>query len=177
MHTIVIASQNPVKVQAVSAGFERMYPGSKPQLQTIGVPSGVSHQPLSDAETLQGAINRARAAQVALPAADFWFGLEGGIHEQDGQLMAFAWVVALHGRITGRARTGAFFLPPKVADLVRQGVELGVADDMVFGATNSKQNNGAIGLLTNDILVRATLYEPAVVMALIPFLNPELYPN
>ena len=177
MYTIVIASQNPVKVQAVAKGFERMYPGSNPVLQTISVPSGVSSQPISDAETLQGALNRVQAAQTALRDADFWFGLEGGIHEQEGQLMAFAWVVARHKQKTGMARTGAFVLPMKIADLVRQGVELGAADDLVFGATNSKQSNGAIGLLTNDILVRATLYEPAVIMAMIPFFNPELYPD
>lgn len=176
VHTIVIASTNPVKVQAVRSGFERMYPDSALTVQTISVPSGVADQPMTDEETLHGALNRARAARQALPDADFWFGLEGGIHEQEEQLMAFAWVVALNRHTSGRARTGAFVLPPAVAALVHQGMELGKADDIIFGTSNSKQAGGAVGLLTNDVLVRATLYEPAVVMALIPFKNPELYP-
>jgi non-canonical (house-cleaning) NTP pyrophosphatase len=53
-------------------------------------------------------------------------------------------------------------------------MELGEADDLVFGQINSKQQNGAIGILTNDLIDRESLYRPAVIMALIPFLNPTL---
>jgi non-canonical (house-cleaning) NTP pyrophosphatase len=62
-----------------------------------------------------------------------------------------------------------------VAILVREGMELGDADDIVFAKSNSKQQNGAVGLLTNDVITRKSLYLPAVQMAFIPFLNPELY--
>ncbi len=176
MSNIVIASQNPVKIQAVRQGFERMFPQpTPPVVHTLSVPSGVADQPMSDEETLAGALNRARAARQRLPEADYWFGLEGGIQVQDGQLLAFAWVVALDRCQEGRARTGAFLLPPAVASLVRQGVELGQADDIVFNTSNSKQSNGAVGLLTADVLDRASLYEPAVILALIPFRNPQLY--
>jgi non-canonical (house-cleaning) NTP pyrophosphatase len=58
---------------------------------------------------------------------------------------------------------------------VRQGMELGDADDAVFGRSNSKQANGAVGILTGNVIDRAELYEQAVVLALIPFKNPELY--
>jgi non-canonical (house-cleaning) NTP pyrophosphatase len=78
------------------------------------------------------------------------------------------------GRL-GQARSGTFLLPPAVADLVRQGVELGEADDRVFGRQNSKQANGAIGLLTGDVIDRVALYEHAVILALVPFLRPDLY--
>jgi non-canonical (house-cleaning) NTP pyrophosphatase len=54
-------------------------------------------------------------------------------------------------------------------------MELGDADDEIFGASNSKQQNGAVGLLTENAVTRTTLYEQAVIMALIPFKNPELY--
>jgi non-canonical (house-cleaning) NTP pyrophosphatase len=59
---------------------------------------------------------------------------------------------------------------------VRQGKELGEADDQVFGRHNSKQQEGAIGLLTGRVIDRTALYEEAVVMALIPFKNPTLFP-
>ena len=54
-------------------------------------------------------------------------------------------------------------------------MELGEADDIVFGQSNSKQKSGAVGLLTGDIIDRKSLYEEAVVLALIPFKNEELY--
>lgn len=89
--------------------------------------------------------------------------------------MAFAWIVISNGIQTGKARSAGFFLPPEVTKLVHDGMELGDADDVVFRKNNSKQDNGAIGLLTNNVITRKTLYLPAVQMAFVPFLNPELY--
>ena len=177
---IVVASNNPVKVQAVQNGFARMFPEQDFEITTVSIPSGVSDQPRSSAETLQGALNRACNAARSHPQADYWVGVEGGIElEQDviaGEMCAFAWIVVQSPDRLGKGCTGRFYLPPAVADLVCQGVELGQADDIVFGRSNSKQENGAIGLLTGDVIDRAGLYEPAVIFALIPFLNPHLYP-
>ena len=174
MKTIVIASTNPVKAQAALNGFRRMFPAESFEILPRPAPSGVSDQPMTSAETLLGALNRAAAARAAHPGADFWVGIEGGV-EEDGGLAAFAWVAVLSPSGSGKARTGTFFLPPAVAHLVRQGIELGEADDIVFGATNSKQQNGAIGLLTGDVIDRAALYEHAVVLALVAIRNPGLY--
>ena len=73
------------------------------------------------------------------------------------------------------ARTASFRLPGRVRELVEQGLELGDADDLVFGKSNSKQQNGAVGLLTDNVETRTSLYEQAVVLALIPFKNSALY--
>jgi len=64
-----------------------------------------------------------------------------------------------------------------VAKLVSSGLELGEADDQVFGTQGSKQHNGAVGLLTHDVLTRDGFYAQAVQLALIPFINPQLYPK
>jgi inosine/xanthosine triphosphatase len=190
MKTIIVASKNPVKVQAARAGFTRMFPGQSFTLQTLSAPSEVSDQPFTSAETLQGAYNRARNARVLSPQADFWIGIEGGVDDAPesllenpgsdsthpkSSLVAFAWVVVLSGDHIGKGQTGVFYLPPQVAELVHQGKELGEADDIVFGRTNSKQENGAVGLLTGNVIDRAAFYEQAVILALIPFQNPELY--
>jgi inosine/xanthosine triphosphatase len=174
--TIVVASQNPVKIQAVLRGFQRMFLDQEFTVQNISVPSGVSLQPRSDAETLRGAVNRATEATRQLPKADFWVGIEGGVDEtEEGEMIAFAWAAVCDLRQMGRGRTGTFYLPLAVADLLRLGKELGEADDIVFGRINSKQENGAVGLLTGDVIDRARLYEHAVILALIPFKNKELY--
>ncbi|MCL4159787.1 UNVERIFIED_CONTAM: hypothetical protein GTU68_012718, partial [Idotea baltica] len=72
-----------------------MFPDLSFEVAGISVPSGVSDQPMSDQETLQGALNRAEAAQIAIPEADYWVGMEGGIAERDDQMEAFAWMVIL----------------------------------------------------------------------------------
>ncbi len=75
----------------------------------------------------------------------------------------------------GSARSGSFELPPGVADLVRQGVELGEADDRIFQRHDSKRQDGAIGILTGGAIDRRELYAHAVGLALVVFKNPELY--
>jgi inosine/xanthosine triphosphatase len=175
MSTIVVASRNPVKIQAALGGFRRMFPGQEFEVQTAVVPSEVNLQPYTSDETLQGAHNRAANAARLFPSADYWVGIEGGVEENPDGLAAFAWIVIQSPTLTGKGRTGSFYLPPEVANLVRQGKELGEADDIVFNRSNSKQENGAIGILTGDVIDRAQLYEMAVILALVPFKNPDLY--
>ena len=173
--SVIVASKNPVKLSAASDGLKRMFPAQSFSFYSVSVPSGVADQPMNDAETLQGAINRVNNAQKAHPDADLWIGLEGGVEPMHGELAAFAWIVVRSRDILGKARSGAFFLPRAVKELVEQGVELGVADDMVFNRQNSKQAGGAIGILTDNALDRRELYEQAVMLALVPFKNKELY--
>jgi inosine/xanthosine triphosphatase len=177
MKTIVVASHNPVKSQAALVGFQAVFPDHEFQLTRVTTDSGVNLQPVGDDETLRGASNRAETARLLQPGADYWVGIEGGIDDQQGQMSAFAWVVILGNRQAGKGRTATFYLPPAVANLVRNGMELGHADDIVFQRDNSKQENGAIGLLSGNAITRSSLYEQAVVMALLPFRNPDLYPQ
>lgn len=175
MKKIIVASKNPVKIQAARLGFEKMFPAEVFEALGIAVASGVADQPMTNAETLQGAINRTQNAQKVHAIADFWIGIEGGIEEVDGEMEAFAWVFILSKNQKGKAKSASFALPKAVTQLIKQGMELGAADDIVFGDSNSKQKNGAVGLLTGDVLTRAGLYEEAVKLALIPFKNQNLY--
>ena len=88
---------------------------------------------------------------------------------------AFAWIVVQSKRVQGEARTATFPLPGNVATLVRQGVELGHANDQVFGRQDSKHNEGAIGILTNNVIDRTMLYEHAAIMALVAIKNEAIY--
>jgi inosine/xanthosine triphosphatase len=176
MKTITVASTNPVKLKAAEEGFRAMFPDASFGVNPYKPKVSISNQPMSDMETLQGATERAMNARSSQSESDYWVGIEGGVQDINGEMDAFAWVVVLDRSHMGKGRSGAFFLPEKVAELVRQGVELGEADDRVFSRNNSKQANGAIGLLTDDAVDRVGLYVPAVIFALIPFKNPELYP-
>jgi inosine/xanthosine triphosphatase len=166
---VIVASTNPVKIEAARRGFVAMFPDVGFAFSGVNVPSGVRDQPLGDDETLRGAATRAANARTQMPDAEYWIGIEGGVSDMDGEMQAFAWVVVLGAERSGKSRTGTFMLPQEVARLVRDGMELGHADDVVFGRANSKQQNGSVGLLTGDVIDRAAYYEHAVVLALIPF--------
>lgn len=175
MPKIIVASQNPVKINSAQTAFEKVFPDVTFDVSGVSVPSGVSDQPMTNTETLQGALNRATNAKNQATDADYWVGIEGGIEDTDIGMQCFAWVVILStDERVGRGQTAIFYLPLEVAKLVREGVELGHADDQVFGRENSKQTNGAIGLLTDNAIDRTSYYVQAVIMALVPFKNPSL---
>ncbi len=175
MLDITVASQNPVKIQAALRAFQRMFPQGAFRARGLAVPSGVPDQPLSSEETLRGASNRAIQARAAVPNSAFWVGIEGGIEDSPLGMRCFAWVHVLgQDKRVGRGQTAVFYLPQEVADLLRAGLELGEADDLIFWRENSKQSSGAIGLLTDDVIDREAYYTHAVIMALVPFKNPTL---
>jgi inosine/xanthosine triphosphatase len=175
MARVIVASTNPVKIKAVTRGFEQMFPGEHLTVEGIGFDSPVNAQPFGDEETLHGAASRARMARDLVPDADYWVGVEGGVTASRTDMQAFAWIYVQSDAGTGQARSASFPLPVKIAELVMDGIELGEADDIVFGRTNSKQANGAVGILTADAVDRQALYEQPVILALIPFKNPGLF--
>jgi inosine/xanthosine triphosphatase len=177
MKKIIVASQNPVKINATLSGFQRMFPNEKFSIEGVAVQSGVRDQPIGSEETLRGANNRLKNAQLLSPKADYWVGLEGGVEIDDLEVASTAWIVikSQYGQF-GKGKPGLFVLPPSVASHIHDGKELGVATDIVFGRTNSKQVGGSIVELTDGLIDRTKHYEEAVIFALIPFKNPELYP-
>jgi inosine/xanthosine triphosphatase len=174
MKKVVIASKNPVKIESARRAFTQMM---TEEFEFVGVDakSEVSDQPTTNEETFRGAMNRAKNVSK-IEKADYWVGIEGGLHETDSEMEAFAWIVVIskEGKI-GKARSASFVLPQKLAVHIKEGMELGDADDKVFGLQNSKQKSGTVGTLTKEIVNRTDYYEATAILALIPFVNPELY--
>lgn len=173
---VIIASRNPVKLNAVKEGFAKMFEGERFDFEGISVPSGVQDQPTDNQATLTGAMNRANNAMARVEDADYWVGIEGGIEKTgEREMQAFAWIVVRTRQYIGKGKTGTFFLPYEIIKLIDHGKELGEADDIVFGLENSKQNIGAVGILTGNAINRKDLYSQGVVLALIPFKQNKYY--
>ncbi|SEJ02992.1 inosine/xanthosine triphosphatase [Cyclobacterium xiamenense] len=172
---VIVGSKNPVKIRSTENAFQSLFEDYF-LVEGLNVDSSVNDQPHGEVETYTGAYNRAFEAKKAFPEADFWVGIEGGVDEVGEQMVAFAWIVILDpsGQI-GKAKTATLFLPDAISSLIRKGMELGEADDRVFQRTNSKQGNGAVGILTNGVVNRLEYYQQAVTLALIPFVHKKLY--
>lgn len=170
MPLVAIASANPAKIAAVQAAFTQAFVQQTFHFTGLAVPSGVADQPMSSAETLKGAQNRLQALQSKLKA-DFYVAIEAGF--EDG--LTFAWMLISDNQQLGRARSASLPLPPAVISLIHQGLELSDAMDQLFGTHNIKHAGGAIGLFTAHKLTRASVYQQALLLALIPFLNPQWF--
>jgi inosine/xanthosine triphosphatase len=172
---VLVGSKNPVKISCTEDAFTRAFNKSF-LVEGINAASGVRDQPMGDQETLQGAINRAKNSREVFPEAHYWVGIEGGLDEDEAGMFAFAWIFILDttGK-TSQSKTGTFYLPPAVTKLVKEGMELGMADDTVFNRENSKQQGGSVGILTHGVVDRNEYYRQAIILALIPFLNENLF--
>lgn len=170
---VIVGTSNPVKINAVRAAFGKVFTNKNIDVIGLDVSSGVSAQPLGKSETLRGAINRARNC-LKKAKADFYVGIEGGVNKKmDTET---AWIVVINSKgYLGKSSTSPFMLPHKITDELKKGRELSEAADKIFESKNSRQKEGAIGLLTHGVVDREKYYEQAVIIALIPFINKELY--
>lgn len=185
---IVVGSKNPVKVGAVEESFKKYW---KDSLVTgLEVSSGVSAQPMSELETMNGARQRAYVALKADGEAMYGVGLEGGVTEINptssnwsgvrngakSRMFECAWVaIVSRDGVEGLAGGLYFELPEKIANEIRNGGELGPLMDKFTGETNVKQGSGAIGIFTKGELDRKSAYVQIVLSALIKFVNPEWF--
>ena len=137
---------------AVRAVLERLAPAVR--VEGIAAASRVPDQPMGDAQTIEGATNRARSARATLDA-DLGVGIEGGVVETPTGMRTCAWAVV--ATRDGAAHTGGSLsmpLPDAVAALIRDGVELGHAIDRLVGTSNIKHGAGAVAYALAPVLGR-----------------------
>ncbi|ASJ03377.1 NTPase [Thermococcus profundus] len=174
---VAVGSTNPAKVEAVREVFREIY--GEVEVVPVEVDSGVPDQPVGLEETVKGAINRATRA-IAKTEADFGVGIEAGLYPVPETItgymdVQFCAVVDSEGRITLGHGPGFEYPPGVVGRVFGEGVEVGIAMGELVNDPELKRKIGAIGVLTHGRLVRKELNKLAVLMALVPRLNPEWY--
>ncbi|GHH97331.1 DUF84 family protein [Neobacillus kokaensis] len=151
---VIIGSKNPAKIEAVKNSFTNQYI----ELSSLDIPSGVSDQPLSDEETIKGAINRAAGA-LREGSGDIGIGLEGGVQETNHGLFICNWgalaAKGLEPIIAGGAR---ILLPEEIAARLRTGEELGPVMEDYAKKKNVSKQEGAVGVFTNGLVNRAEMF-------------------
>lgn len=161
---VCVGSTNPVKLEAVREAVKEI--GKGWEVRAVKADSNVSEQPWCN-ETLAGARNRALGA-LSQEGCDIGVGIEGGVCWERGRVIAYAVIYAMSRERENFSYSPAFTLSNELAKLVVRGKELGEATDMVYGKTNTKHGEGAVGMLTG-IVDRKRLYKDAVILALYPF--------
>ena len=115
---VLVGSTNPVKIAAVKTAFGKYFPDI--QVKGIKTNSGVSPQPVGE-ETFRGAKTRALSL-VKIQQADYYVGIEGGIHQLDNKWFAFGCMCVMDKKKRIAFGTSPWFeLPSKIsARLPRQ---------------------------------------------------------
>lgn len=157
---VAIGTKNQAKTAAVEEVIREIF--EDVEFIHMDVPSGVSAQPFSDIETRKGAINRACNSLNATNAT-FSFGLEGGVHEIEGQMYCCNWgAVALQDGTIISSAGAQFILPEEIAQKLRDGQELGPIMDEFTNSKNIRHHAGAIGIFTNNLVDRKEMFKHIV---------------
>lgn len=174
---IKVASLNPQKIQAVIdtvADYEILRDSI---VEGINASSGVSDQPKSLEETVNGAINRAKNAYVD---CDYSFGIESGlitVPNTKSGFMDLCFCAIYDGKDIHLGCSSVFEIPQKIVDLMNQGMNM---QDACFAAGVTGNKNlgsaeGLIGILTKGRVTRLAYTKQAIISALIHLENRELF--
>ena len=155
--TVIIGSTNPAKIKAVQNALLAL----NLDYEVVGkeVESGVSAQPMSDFETLQGAQNRAKNS-IETDQYLFSIGLEGGIDIINEQLFVCNWgaLVDTEGK-TYLASGARIPLPSFFQVDLKKGKELGQLMDDFCRRKDIRKKEGAVGIFTNGAINRIEMFE------------------
>ena len=170
---VAVGSTNPVKIKAVEEVLREYYPEA--EVFGVEVSSGVSAQPRGVQETVLGAVNRAREASMH---AELGVGIEAGLIEVPFTLTGYMDVqfcAISDGEFITLGAGSGFEYPPRVVRAVLRGREVGEVMEELSGIANIGRKGGAIGFLSQGKLSRRELTKQAVLMAMLPRINRELY--
>lgn len=176
MKTVIVASENPVKVAVAEKTFATVFPEEEFTIIAMKSESGVGEQPFGE-DTLVGALNRLKFIQEAHPEADYWMSQEGGLYEdEDKNFYNRAWMVVTdQSGFIAKSSTSLFYIPTDVAKDVRIGTEMGPASDKFFSSVNIKQGMGTVGKLTDGLIDRENYYLQAAIIAVSQLKHKDWY--
>jgi len=167
---VIVGSTNPVKIDAVKDVFGFYF--KDVTVFGIDTDSKVSHTPFND-DIFMGANNRA----ITNNSADYHIGIEGGLLKVYDQwfLLTVACIKDNKGNVQYGFGPG-IPMPQAIVDRVMSGEELGDITDELVNLSNTKQKGGITEILTKGLTVRKDPIVQAVMRALVPFINKEIYP-
>ena len=173
---IVVGSKNPAKIKAAQIAFKKVFPKEKIKIVGVEVKSGISSQPMSDKQSIRGAVNRAKRALKSVKDADFGVGMEGGIHKIGKKWFESGWIAVVdkNGKI-GLGTSARWEMSKKVVGKLNDGNELAHVFQEIAKIENAKDAGGVMGLVTKNILPRDLAYSHGVIFALAPFFSDPIF--
>jgi len=117
---VIIGSNNKDKIKIVKDALGGLH--LDVEVKGKKIDSGIADQPLDKDTTKAGATNRAQNAKKQAPDADFWIGLEGGLHDygEGYHLVTYACLVDKDGNeYIGEGEE--IHLPDEVSEKVKKG--------------------------------------------------------
>lgn len=173
---VLIGTKNSGKIEGAKKAFERYFEG----VEIIGVPvsSEVGDQPLNE-EICLGARNRVKNlkkyAKENNIEVDYYIAVESGITNSLGAYMIInVAVIEDSNGLESVGTASGFPVPDKYVDEIIN-TDLGTVMDRIFNEKNLNVGKGGISFLTHNAVSRIDLTEQAFIMALVKFINDDIW--
>ena len=184
---VLVASKNPIKIQATKEAFDEYFPDVKitsidinnldpkndfkKQLQWM-------NQPVGELETCEYSQERVKLIKNNYPNFDYYIGLEGGITQtRFGSYRIIVFCTIADPVHIETVRGCEIPLPIHWYEALTADplLELGNIVEEASGIQNIKQKQGAIGFFTHNKINRKDILKETLIMCLIPFQNKTLF--
>jgi inosine/xanthosine triphosphatase len=193
---IAVGSTRGPKLDAVRDALKEfaslLTPDGQFEVMGFDVDSGVRHTPLSSADSMRGAQQRAHALMGMTAKQNerysYYVGLEGGLEVLSGpelqsapkfagrRVLLESWAYVTDGSRGHFGRSGGIELPEALSrEVLDGGVELAAAIDNFSGRAGIRDGQGAWGVLSGNLITRREAFRVALVAAFAPFYNAALF--
>lgn len=154
---IVVGSMNETKIRAAEEACNEL--GIYANICSLDAPSGVGAMPMTDDETMEGALGRASYCLAEKRESQVGIGMEGGVTETPYGLFLCNWgALAERGKAPLFAGGAKIQLPETIALRIRRGEELGPVMDDYCNSHGVRSRQGAIGIFTNERVDRTGMF-------------------
>jgi inosine/xanthosine triphosphatase len=178
---IAIGSTNEAKVQAVKEVLKSSSHFEKAKVISLLISSGVSDQPLSLEETIQGAKNRAKNAFGKCDSCQYGFGIESGLMAAPGTSTGYLNIsicCIYDGDSVHTGMSCGFEVPvqalelliEKKMDLTQACLNTGITKNSNIGSTE-----GLIGILTKGKIDRKEYSKQCILLAIAQIEHADWY--
>ena len=175
---IKIGTENPSKVTAVMEAFAEYKEFDDAKFYSIKTDSGVSDQPKTLIETIEGARNR---AMNAFNRCDISIGLESGLMNVPYTNTGYfdICIATIYDGKNYYSGAGPGFEYPKkvISDIINTGMN--ATDSFYKNEYTTKKNIGAeegiVSVVTKGVIDRKEYHKLSIIMALIQYRNKDMY--
>lgn len=173
---ILIGTKNSGKIEGARQAFNKYFDNF--DIEGVPVSSDVGDQPVNE-EIFQGAKNRVKNlkeyANKNKIEVDFYIASEAGITNLLGDWIGInAAIVEDSKGLQSVGISQGFPIPDKYIDEIKE-TELGKVMDRLFNGKELNKGKGGISFLTHNEVTRIDLTRNAFIMALIKYINGEIW--
>jgi len=176
---VLVASKNPVKIKATTDAFLLYFKNPIIDSQEVVVPTANASQPIGEDQTSEHSRFRVIQARENYPGYDYYVGIEGGVVKVDSNNARIVVYSSIGSNSAIETIRGCGIPLPFEwynALTTHKYHELGDLAEQKSGVPDIKKKQGVVGFFSQNYVTRYDVLKQSLIMALVPFLNPSIFP-